>query len=82
LFELLAERSELFKLKLPPSFPLFSENGDYDAARLAAWFKQKAEAIARRFDERNETDFFMRTLAETPLLKALRAAFPLAGAAA
>lgn len=77
LFELLSEREGAFNLKLPRSFPLFSESGDYDSARLAAWFKQKAETIARRFDERNETDFFMRTLAETPSLKKLVAPFPL-----
>lgn len=77
LFELLSERERAFNLRPPRSFPLFSENGDYDSARLAAWFKQKAETIARRFDERNETDFFMRTLTETSLLKDLVAPFPL-----
>jgi hypothetical protein len=80
LFELLAEREKSFKLKLPRSFPFYSDSGDYDCARLAAWFRQKAEAVARRFDERNETDFFMRTLAETRLLRALRVSFPLVGA--
>ena len=81
LFELLAESQEDSpRLDLPRSFPLYSVSGDYDPARLAAWFKEKAEAIARRFDQRNETDFFMRTIAETPLLKALRAPFPLKGA--
>lgn len=77
LFELLAERQGSFSLNLPRSFPLYAESGDYDWARLAAWSKEKAAAIARRFDERNETDFFMRTLAETPLLKELCAPFPL-----
>jgi hypothetical protein len=77
LFDLLAEREGSFNLNLPRSFPLYSEAGNYDCARLAAWFKQKAEAIAKRFDERNETDFFMRTIAETPSLKELRAPFPL-----
>lgn len=77
LFEILAEREVAFTVSLPRSFPLYSENREYDPAKLAAWFKQKAETIARRFDQRNETDFFMRTLAETPSLKALRASFPL-----
>ena len=81
LFEMLAESQEVSPgLNLPRSFPLYSESGDYDPARLAAWCKEKAEAIAGRFDRRNETDFFMRTIAETPTLKALRATFPLAGA--
>jgi hypothetical protein len=78
LFEILAERGRSFELSLPRSFPLYSETGNYEAAQLAAWFKQKAEAIARRFDQRNETDFFMRTIAETLLLKALSVPFPLA----
>lgn len=76
LFDMLAERERPFNLSLPRSFPLYSETGDYDCARLAAWFKQKAETIAMRFDERNETDFFMRTIAETHLLKELSAPFP------
>jgi hypothetical protein len=79
LFDMLAERERSFNLSLPRSFPLYSETGDYDCARLAAWFQQKAEAIAMRFDERNETDFFMRTIAETLLLKELSAPFPLPG---
>lgn len=77
LFELLAEREGSLTLSMPRSFPLYSQTEDYDCARLAAWFKQKAEAIARRFDARNETDFFMRTMAETPLLKELSAPVPI-----
>jgi hypothetical protein len=77
LFEVLAERKRSFDLSMPRSFPLYSELGNYDPAQLSTWFKQKAEAIARRFDERNQTDFFMRTIAETPLLKELAAPFPL-----
>lgn len=83
LFDLLGERLGdagvylEFATKLPSSFPIPTEIGDYDCAELTAWFKQKAEAIAMRFDERDETDFFMRTLTETPSLKTLRASFPL-----
>lgn len=77
LFEILAERKGSWQLSLPRSFPLYSETGVYDWARLAGWFRQKAEAIAKRFDERNETDFFMRTILETPLLKELCTPFPL-----
>ena len=77
-FESLGERAcEAVALDLPQSFPLSAAAGVYDPARLAAWFRQKAEAIAARFDERNETDFFMRTLAETPALKSLSQPFPL-----
>jgi hypothetical protein len=82
LFELLAERNRWINLNMASAFPLYSDGSQYECIELAAWFKQKAEGIARRFDERNATDFFMRTIAETPSLKALRATFPLAGAEA
>jgi hypothetical protein len=78
LFEMLAEQHEgSLELRLPRSFPLYSESGRYEPTRLAAWFKQKATEIARRFDERNETDFFARTLDQTLSLKALSEPFPL-----
>lgn len=78
LFEMLAEqRKGSLELKLPRSFPLYSDSGHYDQTRLAAWFKQKATEIARRFDERNETDFFARTLDQTLSLQTLSARFPL-----
>jgi len=77
LFELLTEREELLELTMPKSFPLYAEAGNYDSARLGAWFKHKTEGIARRFDERNGTDFFMRTITDTPALKKLVAPCPL-----
>jgi len=81
LFEILAEQPDKSlatpQLSLPRFFPLYSSEGRYDAAKVAAWFKQQAEEIGRRFDRRNETNFFAQTLAETPPLKALRAPFPL-----
>jgi hypothetical protein len=81
LFETLAERAwPSVTLDLPPSFPLFDRAGVYDSARLAAFFRQKAEPIAARFDQRNETDHFARTLAATPALKNLSAPFPLPAA--
>lgn len=82
LFEMLAETpvvsKESLRLNLPWSFPLYSESRHYDPVQLASWLKEQADEIARRFDARNETDFFVRTLAETPALKELCAPFPLA----
>lgn len=80
LFAVLAERKELLQLTLPKSFPLHSDNGSYDPRELAAWCKQKAERLAKRFDERNETDHFMKTFAETLALRELSAPHPLAEA--
>lgn len=83
MFEMLAEQPNESlaepQLCLPRSFPLYSERGRYGAARLAAWFKQKADELALRFDQRNETDFFMRTIAETPSLRALRRPLAIGG---
>lgn len=72
-----AETSPQLQLRLPPTFPLYSPAGSYEPLQLAAWFRQKAAGIAERFDERNETDFFVRTLAETADLKKLRSPHPL-----
>ena len=78
LFDLLVDRGqETAELRLPDSFPEYFVEGRYDPKRLAHWFKQQADDLARRFDERNETDFFSRTLTETPALKSLCAPFPL-----
>lgn len=77
LFEVMAERQESIVLNMPHSAPLYVAGGDYDLVRLATWFKQAAEALAGRFDERNETDFFARTLVETAALKERRIPFPL-----
>jgi hypothetical protein len=78
LFDMLADRgNEKIALRLPDSFPEYSTNSHYDTRRLAHWFKQQAEELARRFDARNETNFFSRTLTETPSLKRLSAPFPL-----
>jgi hypothetical protein len=78
LFDLLADRgNEKIALTLPASFPGYLSSREYEPKQLANWFKQQAENLARLFDRRNETDFFSRTLAETPALKQLCAPFPL-----
>lgn len=78
LFDVLSVREDKrVRLKLAESFPLYSEDNLYDAASLASWCKEEAAELARRFDERNETDFFTQTLNEMPALKELCAPFPL-----
>ncbi len=78
LFDVLSARgNEKVRLKLGQFFPQYSEDNLYDAKSLALWCKQEAAKLARRFDERNETDYFTQTLAETPALKNLCAPFPL-----
>lgn len=78
LFDLMADReTRTVGLRLPGSFPAYAEEGSYETRELAEWFRRQAAEIARRFDKRNETDFFSRTLTETPALKRLCAPFPL-----
>jgi len=59
------------------SYPPQSCDLYYHAFMLASGFRTQAEDLAKQFDARNETDFFSRTLRETPTLKKLCAPFPL-----
>jgi tetratricopeptide (TPR) repeat protein len=74
---LAARGQQPLNLNLPKSFPHYSPTGQYDAMQLAGWFEDAAREIGKRFDERNETDFFCRTLADTDSLNALQKPFPL-----
>ncbi len=78
LFELAGAQSmDSVNLNLPRSFPRYSNDGRYRAMELAETFKQKADDLAVQFDARNETDFFSRTLHETPGLGSWCANVPL-----
>lgn len=70
LFALLAEKAnQPLRLDMQKPFPRYSTDGLYDPRDLAKWFNEKAEHLATQFDARNETDFFKRTLNDTPDLK-------------
>lgn len=78
LFDVMSGRGQTaLRLNMPGSFLQKPEDGYYRANELADSFRQKAAELARQFDERNETNFFSRTIAETPALKDLCAPFPL-----
>jgi len=78
LFHLTAERGgSAINLNLPRTFPRYSTDGRYRATDLAEMFRQKADDLAAQFDARNETDFFSRTMRETPGLKNWCAYVPL-----
>ena len=72
-----AEADEKVQLKLGRFFPHYSENNLYHAKDLALWCKQEAVAVAKRFDERNETNHFKERVEQTLKLKKLCAPFPL-----
>ena len=78
LFDLMFGRGKtVLHLNLHGSFSQYAEDGNCRTDRLADLFKQQADTLAQQFDLRNETDFFSRTMAETPALKDLCASFPL-----
>src|SRR5436190_16513403 len=63
LFDAQAERSaEPLRINLPRSVPYHSADGAYDVRRLSKWHEEKAAELGRRFDARNETDSFARTM--------------------
>ncbi|MDX6614564.1 MAG: hypothetical protein QOD75_3750, partial [Blastocatellia bacterium] len=59
------------------SFPGYQIGEEYDPVTLAAWFKDAAAELGRRFDERNDTDAFASLMFQTSSLKALARPFPL-----
>jgi hypothetical protein len=65
----------ILKLRLPPTLEVYEEGGVYKTASLAAWFLEQARALAARFDERNESDYYARLIEETAALKQLRAPY-------
>lgn len=49
-------------LQLPAKHPLFSETGTYDLAELEADYRNRAQAIASQFDQRNGNGWFQSRL--------------------
>jgi hypothetical protein len=68
---------ETLKLRLPRTLEVYEESGTYRTADLAAWFLRQLHALAARFDARNESDHFARSIHETAALKQLRFPHPI-----
>lgn len=64
-FRELAKRQEVVSLNLSKDFPLYNEENSYNCTTLADWFYNQAEVIAKRFDARNQSDYFVKNLALT-----------------
>ena len=65
LFRRLSKHQQAVHLDLPHTFPLWREDGAYSIKELANWFREQAETISRRFDERNGSHCFGHDLAVT-----------------
>lgn len=76
LFYVVSEKGAVSHVGSLRSFGIYHDL-DYQAFCLASKFKEQAEDLAKQFDLRNETDFFSRTLRETPALQKWCAPFPL-----
>ncbi len=67
--ELIAEISKppkpqpKLKLNLPQSFPLYQQDGVYDANEILDWVNAEAGDLAARFDKRNKTTRYAEMLA-------------------
>jgi hypothetical protein len=71
-----AGRSAL-ALRLPRTFRLHDDAGQYEVAALAAWCDEALGDLAARFDARNGNDHFTRGIADNRRLKELVRPFPL-----
>ncbi|MEM7553590.1 MAG: hypothetical protein AAF378_05735, partial [Cyanobacteria bacterium P01_A01_bin.84] len=72
LTQVLLDRGETnIKLRLPNTFPLYSENGEYSTIALNQWFTQVTEDIALKFDRRNGNNYYFHQIEELKQLKAL-----------
>lgn len=61
LFETLASTSNRSrKLKLPRALAIYREDHTYAPAELADWFGNEASQIARKFDDRNQNNWFQQ----------------------
>jgi hypothetical protein len=74
LLEALAERPrKTRKLKLPRELACYRPDGSYPTAEVAAWFRGEAATLARRFDERDGTDYHARQMQEGTFFPVLAA---------
>lgn len=57
-----AKDGENVKLQLDNTFPLYNENNIYSIESLSEYYYKKAEDVAKKFDQRNSTDKYMKEL--------------------
>lgn len=55
----LQEKKDSYRMKLPNSFPLYQENGNYDLMQLREHYESYALSCAQKMDNRNGTTHFM-----------------------
>ncbi|HVF56849.1 MAG TPA: hypothetical protein VM934_11905 [Pyrinomonadaceae bacterium] len=63
-------------LRLPETFEGHVADGKYETRKLEAWLDENLRGLARRFDARNQNDYFTRRIADTAALKNLVTPYP------
>lgn len=59
LFKTLAENGyEVLPVKIPRTFALYNESGEYNAEELSRYFRTQGEELAEKFDKRNRNTMF------------------------
>ncbi len=58
------ENTKTITMQFPEIFSLYNENGKYEVATLINWFEQEVQTLAQAFDERNETEYYKKTIQE------------------
>ena len=61
-FSALDKQKKEVSLSLDAKFPLYEKNGIYSCHTLAEWFKNQAEIIAEKFDNRNGNNIYKANL--------------------
>jgi len=77
--EELAERKEKAKLRIPAQSPFANETGEYVLADLAAWVRERALELSRRFDRRNGNSRYEELMDEPSALRRHATRVPIAG---
>ena len=77
--ELLADKKEKMKLRLPAESPLANPSGEYVLADLAARVRGRATELSREFDRRNGNSYYVELLDKTAALKKRATPVPLNG---
>lgn len=64
LFKKLMEtrKKQTLKIAYDSSFPLYRESDSYEIQELFDFYYKQAENLAKKFDNRNGTDAFMKKL--------------------
>lgn len=62
LFHRLAEQNKPVQVELPEEFPLWKQDGQYNAGELADWFYAQAQKIGNAFDTRDGYPYFAHEL--------------------